>query len=155
MLVASFSLISVSIVFVLVFSDSDLIKLGNNNKMNTIFFITVPFIDEFYSKLLYKKEAVFAWNKVGEATVKKVFDIKGIGIIAGCYLRDGVLSRGNKVVCMRGNRQLGEGKISSLQRDRKPVKEIHAGYECGFTVDGFNEWQEGDTVICYAETRVG
>lgn len=117
--------------------------------------IIYQLIDYVEKLILSKKEAVYSWNKVGEATVKKVFDIKGIGIIAGCYLRDGVLSRGNKVVCMRGNKQLGEGKITSLQRDRKPVKEIHAGFECGFTVDGFNEWQEGDTVLCYAETRVG
>jgi len=117
--------------------------------------IIYQLIDYIEKLIISKKEAVYAWNKVGEATVKKVFDIKGIGIIAGCYLRDGVLSRGNKVVCMRNNRQIGEGKITSLQRDRKPVKEIHAGYECGFTVDGFNEWVEGDTVLCYAETRVG
>ena len=110
---------------------------------------------DYLTKLLQsKKEAVYVWNKVGEANVLKVFDIKGIGVIAGCYMRDGVLARGNKVECLRGNKKVGEGKVSSLQRDRKPVKEVHAGYECGFTVDGFNEWQEGDVVACYAESRV-
>ncbi|MBM3892790.1 translation initiation factor IF-2 [Candidatus Dependentiae bacterium] len=110
---------------------------------------------EYLSKLLQsKKEIQYTWNKVGEANVLKVFDIKGIGIIAGCYARDGVISRGNKVECIRGNKKIGEGKITSLQRDRKTVKEVHAGYECGFTVEGFNEWQEGDAVLCYAETKV-
>ncbi len=110
---------------------------------------------EYLSKLLQsKKEIQYSWNKVGEANVLKVFDIKGIGIIAGCYARDGVISRGNKVECIRGNKKIGEGKITSLQRDRKTVKEVHSGYECGFTVDGFNEWKEGDTVLCYAETKI-
>ncbi len=124
---------------------------GVNVQVNGIIYELVDYLSALIKS---KKEAVFSWNKVGEATVKKVFDIKGIGIIAGCYMREGVLSRGNKVVCMRGNKQMGEAKVTSLQRDRKTVKEIHAGYECGFTADGFNEWQEGDSVICYAETRV-
>ncbi len=115
--------------------------------------IIYELIDAVQALLLSKKEAVFTWNKVGEAVVKKVFDIKGTGIIAGCYMRDGVMSRNNKVTCIRSGKQIGEAKITSLQRDRKPVKEIHAGYECGFTAEGFNEWQEGDTVLCYAETK--
>jgi translation initiation factor IF-2 len=115
--------------------------------------IIYQMIDYVTSLLLSKKEAVITWNKVGEAAVKKVFDIKGIGVIAGCYMREGSLTRGNKVICMRAGKQVGEGKVSSLQRDRKTVKEVHAGFECGFTCDGFNEWQEGDIAVCYQEIR--
>lgn len=115
--------------------------------------IIYEMINHLEKLLLSKKEIVMKWNKVGEAEVRKVFDIKGVGVIAGCYLKDGVLSRGNKVVCMRNGKQIGEGKVSTLQRDRKTVKEIHAGYECGFISEGFTEWQEGDTVICYAEVK--
>jgi translation initiation factor IF-2 len=115
--------------------------------------IIYELIDSLRDLLLSKKEVVMTWKKVGEAVVKKVFDIKGVGIIAGCYLRDGVLSRGNKVACMRGGKQVGEGRVVTLQRDRKAVKEIHAGFECGFSADGFTEWQEGDTVLCFAETK--
>jgi translation initiation factor IF-2 len=116
--------------------------------------IIYELIDYLTKLLLSKKEAVYNWNKVGEASVLKVFDIKGVGVIAGCYLREGIVSRGNKAECFRGGKKIGEGKISSLQRDRKTVKEVHAGYECGFTVDGFTEFQEGDTVICFAEVKV-
>lgn len=115
--------------------------------------IIYQMIDYLQALLTSKKEVVITWDKVGEATVKKVFDIKGSGIIAGCYLRDGVLTRGNKVVCMRNGKAVGEAKVISLQRDRKTVKEVHAGHECGFTAEGFNEWQEGDTVISYVEVR--
>jgi translation initiation factor IF-2 len=93
------------------------------------------------------------WTKVGEAVVKKVFDIKGVGIIAGCYMRDGVLSRDCKVSCVRNGQVVGESKINSLQRDRKTVKEVHAGFECGFVASSFSDWQEGDTVYCYSEVK--
>ena len=116
--------------------------------------IIYEMIDYLTKLLISKKEIQYTWNKVGEANVLKVFDIKGVGVIAGCYARDGVISRGNKVECVRGGKKIGEGKITSLQRDRKTVKEVHSGYECGFTVEGFNEWKEGDTVLCYAETKV-
>ncbi len=118
-----------------------------------IYYIIYELVESLEKLLISKKEVAMTWSKVGEAVVKKVFDIKGIGIIAGCYMRDGVLARGNKVVCMRSGRQIGEAKVSTLQRERKSVKEIHAGYECGFTTDGFNEWQEGDTVVVYAEVK--
>ena len=118
-----------------------------------VFYIIYELIDYLSKLILSHKEVIMTWTKVGEAVVKKVFDIKGVGIIAGCYMRDGVLSRGNRVACMRAGRQVGEGVVTSLQRDRKSVKEIHAGYECGFTCEGFTEWQEGDTVICSAEMK--
>jgi translation initiation factor IF-2 len=117
------------------------------------FYIIYELIDYLQKLLESKKEVVMTWKKVGEAVVKKVFDIKGVGIIAGCYMRDGVLARGNKVACMRSGKQLGEGIVGTLQRERKSVKEIHAGFECGFTTDGFSEWQEGDTVMCYAKVK--
>lgn len=110
-------------------------------------------IEELEKLLQSKKEAEIIWNKVGEAVVKRVFDIKGVGVIAGCYMRDGILARDHKVVCMRDGRKLGEGKVTSLQRDKKTVKEIHAGFECGFMCDGFNDWAEGDTVLCYMQTK--
>lgn len=126
-------------------------ELGINVQLYGIIYEMIDYLSKL---LLSKKEIVFSWNKVGEASVLKVFDIKGVGVIAGCYLREGVVSRGNKAECFRGNKKIGEGKITSLQRDRKTVKEVHAGYECGFTVEGFTDFHEGDTINCYAETKV-
>lgn len=89
--------------------------------------------------------------KVGEATVLKVFDIKGVGVIAGSMVNDGRLTKGSHMVAFRGKEKIGEGKITSLQRDRKTVKEVHNGFECGFVMDGFKDWQEGDRAECYIE----
>lgn len=90
-------------------------------------------------------------KKIGEAEVRKVFDIKKLGVIAGCYVKEGRFVRDGKVIILRGNKKIGEGPIQSLQRDKKVVKEVHANYECAFLVKDFTDWQEGDRVECYQE----
>lgn len=90
-------------------------------------------------------------KKVGEAIVIKVFDIKGLGIIAGAQIKTGIFARSGRVAVWRGRQRVGGGPIKSLQRDKKPVKEVHTGYECAFLVDGFTEWEPDDRVECFIE----
>lgn len=97
------------------------------------------------------KEIKYIRKKIGEAVVRKVFDIKNLGVIAGSYVKEGIFTREGTVVVFRGNRKIGAGKISSLQRDKKTVKEVHTGYECAFMVEGFNDWIIDDRVECYIE----
>lgn len=107
---------------------------------------------EMFEKMIHKtRKAVMVSTKVGEAVVRKVFDLKEKGVIAGCYVTEGIIPRNAKVVCMRGNKKIGEAKIDSLQRDRKVVKEVHSGYECGFVTDSFHDWQVDDVVQCFVE----
>ena len=98
------------------------------------------------SRIVEKK-----WKKIGEAVVRKVFDIKGQGVIAGCYINQGIFSRHCKVVCVRNGEKVGEGFIASLQRERKVVKEVHSGHECGFITKEFQGWQVEDVVEAYIE----
>jgi translation initiation factor IF-2 len=90
-------------------------------------------------------------TKIGEAIVRKVFDIKNLGVIAGSYLKQGIFTRDGSVVIWRGNKKVGEGKIISLQRDKNAVKEVHTGYECAFMVENFKDWQVDDRVECFVE----
>jgi translation initiation factor IF-2 len=98
-----------------------------------------------------KQEIKMVRTKIGEAEVRKVFDVKNIGVIAGCYIKDGIFSRDGFVVGWRGKEKIAEGKIRSLQREKKTVKEVHAGYECGFIVQDVDTWQEGDRVECFID----
>ncbi|MFH1832327.1 MAG: translation initiation factor IF-2 [bacterium] len=100
-----------------------------------------------------KKEVKITWKKTGEAIVRKVFDIKGLGVIAGCYLQEGVCARTSRVACFRAGAKLGEGQINSLQRDKKSIKEVHTGYEFAFICDTFSEWQVGDSVHCFTAVK--
>jgi len=97
------------------------------------------------------KEVKMIRKKIGEANVLKVFDIKNIGVIAGAYVKEGRFSKDGTVVVWRGNKKIGEGKIKSLQRDKKQVKEVHANFECAFLIEGITDWQPDDRVECYIE----
>ena len=97
------------------------------------------------------KEVEKVRTKVGEAIVRRVFDIKGVGVVAGSYVQDGRFAREGFVVGWRGRQKIGEGKITSLQRDKKSVKEVHAGYECGFVVEGITDWHEDDRAECFLD----
>jgi len=90
-------------------------------------------------------------KKNGEAIVLKVFDIKKIGIVAGARVVSGVLTKDSKLVVMRGKAKIGEGKIMSLQRDKKSVKEVHKGFECAFMLADFTDWQVDDRVESFIQ----
>lgn len=91
-------------------------------------------------------------KKIGEAVVLKVFDIKGIGVVAGAQIKSGrFVKEGAKAIVYRGKYKVGEGAIKSLQRDKKTVKEVQTGFECAFMIDGFSDWIVDDRVECYIE----
>jgi len=98
-----------------------------------------------------KKSRTSKKTKIGEAVVLRVFDIKNVGVIAGCAVKDGRCSRDSSLVIWRGKNKIGEGTIKSLQREKKTVKEVHAGFECGFLIDGFSDWAVDDRVECFLE----
>lgn len=93
-------------------------------------------------------------KRVGEAEVRKIFDIKGVGVIAGIYVKSGKLVRGALAVVLRHGKKVHEGTISSLQSDRKSMKEIVAGHEGAFIIEGYTDWVELDMVECFIEERV-
>ncbi len=115
------------------------------------FDIIYKLIEEVEALLEARKPVVMISKKIGEATVLKVFDIKNLGVIAGSIVKDGRFSRQGKVKVYRGKELVGEGPIKSLQRERKSVKEVHSGFECGFLIDGFNDFEVDDRVECYEE----
>ena len=86
---------------------------------------------------------------LGHAEVRNVFRITGAGMIAGCYVQDGKLQRNAKVRLLRDNIVVFEGKLSSLKRFKDDVKEVATGYECGVSLDGYNDIKEGDIVECF------
>jgi translation initiation factor IF-2 len=116
------------------------------------FDIIYKLLENFEETIEQGKERELKLVKTGEAEVRVVFDIKGTGKIAGSYVKQGTFFKGANILIFRGPKKVGEGKIKSLQRDRKTVNEVTAGYECAFIVDGFNDWIEGDRVECYKQS---
>jgi translation initiation factor IF-2 len=132
--------------------DQSIIALAQRNKVSIEqHFIIYKLLEALEESAQGAKEVKFVRKKIGEAGVLKVFDIKNLGVIAGAYLKDGRFSKDGSVIIYRGNRKIGEGKIVSLQRDKKAVKEVHAGFECAFMVEGISDWQIDDRVECYLD----
>ncbi len=88
---------------------------------------------------------------IGRADVREVFRVSKVGNVAGCYVTDGKASRGAKVRLVRDNVIIFDGKLSSLKRFKEDAKEVQSGYECGMTIEGYNDMKVGDVIELYVE----
>src|SRR5579863_1256936 len=133
-------------------TESNAQALADRRKVSILYYGIIYKLLEDLDKIAEAaKDIEMVRSKIGEAVVLRVFDIKKVGVIAGSIMRDGRFTRDGFAVIWRGKTKVGEGKISSLQRDKKSVKEVFAGFECGFMVNGFSEWEEGDRVECFID----
>jgi len=133
-------------------TESNAQSLADRRKVSILYYGIIYKLLEDLDKIAEAaKDIEFVRTKIGEAVVLRVFDIKKIGVIAGAIMRDGRFTRDGFVVIWRGKTKVGEGKISSLQRDKKSVKEVFSGFECAFMVNGFSEWAEDDRVECFID----
>lgn len=112
------------------------------------FYVIYHLLDALQEAIEKAKKPEIIEEKSGVAEVRKVFNMKNVGVIAGCYVKDGTIKHGGRVEVYRNHDKVGEGVIKTLQSDRKTKKEVASGYECAFIVDGFNDWEEGDLVEC-------
>ncbi len=82
----------------------------------------------------------------GQAEVRETFKVSRIGTIAGCYVTDGVIKRDALVRLLRNGIVVYEGKLASLKRFKDDVKEVKQGYECGLSIENFNDLKIGDII---------
>ncbi len=92
---------------------------------------------------------------LGRAEIRQTFQASRLGTIAGCYVLDGILSRtSDGIRVIRDNIVVYEGKISSLKRFKEDVREVQAGYECGLTIENFNDIKVGDILEDYIIEKI-
>lgn len=115
----------------------------------TLFDIIYKLLEDLEKRAEGAKEIKMIEKKIGEGVIRKVFDIKKVGIIAGCYVKEGIFSKNGKMVVWRNKQKIGSGSITSLQRDGKNIKEVHAGFECAFMADGLTDFEVDDRIECY------
>ena len=97
---------------------------------------------------------VFQEVELGRCTVRSTFRISGVGTIAGAYVNEGKVTRTAQVRVVRGGIVLHDGKIGSLKRFKDDAKEVMAGYECGISIENFNDILEDDVIECYEMEEV-
>jgi len=86
---------------------------------------------------------------LGRAEIRDVFQIPKIGAVAGCYVTDGKIERGQLVHLLRDGVVTFDGKLASLRRFKDDVKEVQSGYECGIGIENYNDIKVGDIIECY------
>ena len=99
-------------------------------------------------------EPVFEEKVLGHAEVRQTFKASGVGTIAGSYVLDGTFERDCQARTVRDGVVIYDGKLASLKRFKDDVKEVKAGYECGFVFERFNDVKEGDQVEAFKMVEV-
>ena len=91
---------------------------------------------------------------IGHAEVRQTYKVSSVGTVAGCYVKDGKITRDAQVRVLRDNVVIHEGVLGSLQRFKDSVKEVAQNYECGMSIDKFNDIKEGDVFECFVMEQI-
>ena len=99
-------------------------------------------------------DPVFEEKVLGHAEVRQTFKASGVGTIAGSYVLDGTFERDCQASIVRDGIVIYDGKLASLRRFKDDVKEVRAGYECGFVFENYNDVKEGDQVEAFKMVEI-
>jgi translation initiation factor IF-2 len=99
-------------------------------------------------------EPVIKEQYLGRAEVRDTFRIKGVGMIAGSYIQDGLIKRDAEVRVLRDNVVIYTGRVSSLRRFKDDVAEVRNGFECGIGISNFGDVKVGDVLECFTMERL-
>lgn len=99
-------------------------------------------------------EPIYEEKIIGSAEVRQLFKFSKVGIIAGCYVTDGIMKRDAKARVIRNSVVLYDGNVNSLQREKDSAKEVKKGFECGITVENFNDLKVGDVIEAYEMVEI-
>lgn len=99
-------------------------------------------------------DPVFEERVTGQAEVREIYKASKIGTIAGCYVTSGSILRNTDIRLIRDSIVVYEGKLSSLKRFKDDVKEVNKGFECGMTIENFNDIKVGDVIEGYVMEKV-
>lgn len=86
---------------------------------------------------------------LGTAEIRQVFKVSGIGKIAGAFVTDGLIRRSAKIRLLRDNVVIHDGILKTLKRFKEDAKEVKSGFECGFSIENYEDIKEGDSIECY------
>jgi translation initiation factor IF-2 len=119
---------------------------GVDIRLHTIIYELLDELKKAVSGLL---SPVIKETYLGRAEVRDTFRVKGVGMIAGCSVQDGILKRDADVRVLRDNVVIYTGRISSLRRFKEDANEVRQGFECGVGVSNFSDVKVGDILECF------
>ena len=111
-------------------------------------------IDDVEAAMKGMLDPIFEEKVLGHAEVRQTFKASGVGTIAGSYMLDGIFERDCSARVIRDGIVIFDGKLASLKRFKDDVKEVKAGFECGFVFEKYNDIKEGDQVESYKMVEI-
>ncbi|MFN0225690.1 translation initiation factor IF-2, partial [Paenibacillus sp. KR2-11] len=120
-------------------------------RLHTIIYKVMEEIESAMKGLL---DPTFKEVAIGAAEVRNVFKVSKVGTIAGCMVTSGKISRNAQARLVRGGIVVYEGKIDNLKRFKDDAKDVAQGYECGISLEKYNDIREGDTIEAYVMEKV-
>ncbi|MGQ9559766.1 MAG: translation initiation factor IF-2 [Candidatus Oleimicrobiaceae bacterium] len=106
-------------------------------------------VDNIKAALEGMLEPVISEKLSGTAEVRQIFRVPKVGVVAGCYVQRGKISRTDRAKVYRADKLIYEGKLLSLKRFKDDVREVPAGFECGIAIESFADLHEGDIIETY------
>ena len=126
-------------------------EYGVDIRLYTIIYKLVEDMESAMKGLL---DPEFVEQDTGNAVVQALFKFSKVGTIAGCKVKKGVIKKDSKVRIVRDGTIIYDGVIGSVQREKNAVKEVREGFECGITIEGYNDIKEGDEFNTYELVEV-
>ncbi|MEH6936976.1 translation initiation factor IF-2 [Bacillus sp. JJ664] len=111
-------------------------------------------IEEIEAAMKGMLDPEFEEKVIGQAEVRQVFKVSKVGTIAGCYVIDGKITRDSGVRLIRNGIVVFEGQLDTLKRFKDDVKEVATNYECGITIEKYNDIKEGDIIEAYVMEEI-
>lgn len=111
-------------------------------------------VEELESAMKGMLDPEYEEKVTGEIEVRKLFKFSKVGTIAGSYVTSGIVKSNSKARLIRDGVVIYDGAISSIQREKDTVKEVKQGFECGITLDNYNDIKEGDTIEAYEMVEI-
>ncbi|MDR9364069.1 MAG: translation initiation factor IF-2 [Balneolaceae bacterium] len=125
-------------------------KLAENESIDIrLFSVIYDAVDEVHDALEGMLSPEIKEEMKGLVTVREIFKISRVGTIAGCYVNEGKVNRNNPIRIIRDGVVIYDGEIDTLKRFKDDVKEVQAGYECGISIENFNDIKVGDEFESY------
>ena len=135
--------------------NATILKLAKEKKIEIrLYNIIYKVLEDIQAAMVGMLDPVFEEKITGEAEVRTIFKASKVGTIAGCYITNGYITRNSDIRLIRDSIVIYEGKLSSLKRFKDDVKEVKYGYECGMTIENYNDIKEGDVIEAYVMEKV-
>jgi translation initiation factor IF-2 len=116
--------------------------------------IIYKLIEEIEAAMLGLLAPIFEEVVTGEAEVREIFRVPKLGAIAGCFVLDGVITRGSKVRFLRDGAIIWKGSITSLRRFKDDAREVATGFECGIGLSDYQDLKPGDIIETFEEREI-